>query len=68
MIRDCAGVDVSTGVTLRATPSRFSAEPHCFIGNIVGSTRTRHRFQLGLFIFSFLTSSYFILSFRITLR
>lgn len=43
MIRGCAGADVSTRVTLRATPSRFSAEPHCFIGKLVGSTRTRHR-------------------------
>lgn len=42
-IRGCAGVGVSTGAALRATPSRFSTEPHCFIGKLVGSTRTRHR-------------------------
>ncbi|XP_011631322.1 uncharacterized protein LOC105423314 [Pogonomyrmex barbatus] len=68
VIRGCAGAGVSTRIALRATPSQFSTELHCFIGKLVGSTRTRHRFQLGLFIFSFLTSSYFILSFRITLR
>lgn len=43
MIRGCASAEVSTRLTLRATPSRFSAEPHCFIGKLVGSTRTRHR-------------------------
>ncbi|XP_018363604.1 PREDICTED: uncharacterized protein LOC108761504 [Trachymyrmex cornetzi] len=42
MIRGCASAGVSIRVALRATPSRFSAELHCFIGKLVGSTRTRH--------------------------